>query len=62
MFSFCDLFYKFFKDFDYVPNAFLETFEFGGTLHCMWLSPNTKNWYMDDNLSIQKLGFNYMNV
>jgi hypothetical protein len=35
MFSFCDLFYKFFKDFDYVPNAFLETFEFGGTLHCM---------------------------
>jgi hypothetical protein len=62
MSSFCDLSYRFVKDFDCVHNAFLKKIEFDGTLDCMWLSPNTKKWYMDDNLSTQKLGFDSMNV
>ncbi len=46
MFPFCDVSYSTIEDFDYVPNTSCEILESDGWLTNMWLSPNTKIWYL----------------
>jgi hypothetical protein len=62
MFPFCDVSYSTIEDFDYVPNTSCEILEFDGWLNNMWLSPNTKIWYLESQLPTHELEFEFSNV
>jgi len=51
-----DLSYKSIEDFDYIHGTSSEIPESDERLDNMWLSLNTRKWYLDSQLPTQELG------
>jgi len=62
MFPFCDVSYNTIEDFDYKLNTSCGILESNGRSDSMWLSPNTKIWYLDSQHPTHELEFEFSNV